>query len=224
MSSLFCKADDGMIGVRGTSMRFWSWKSGTICLESSVESREYMLTYFWGMEHILLGGWKHIFIGGMGRNFWGMNPPWICTPVGRKKQESWIYNQRKWIPKSKNLSEIRKLCSPHRLSSNYCKIIGFWETIDRIPVVQPKQGLVAIPVINVYCSVAINNHNASNLSEHVLQEIVTARVLVVSNIFRRDAIIGQFCQRFQKNRKYVNFSIISLFHINCYFIGKVSPM
>ena len=27
-----------------------------------------------------------------------------------------------------------------------------------------------------------------------------------------------------KNRKYVNFSQIALFHINCYFIGKVSPM
>ena len=27
-----------------------------------------------------------------------------------------------------------------------------------------------------------------------------------------------------KNRKYVNFSKIALFHTNCYFIGKVSPM
>ena len=36
-------------GVRGTSIGVWSWKGGTICLESSAESLEYMLTYFWGM-------------------------------------------------------------------------------------------------------------------------------------------------------------------------------
>ena len=41
-----------------------SWKGGSICLESSAESREYMLTYFWGKgTYFYLGGWKHIFIG-----------------------------------------------------------------------------------------------------------------------------------------------------------------
>ena len=29
-----------------------------------------------------------------------------------------------------------------------------------------------------------------------------------------------FCHHFSKNRKYVNFSKIALFHINCYFRGK----
>ena len=39
--SPFCKGDEGMIeGVIGTSI------CGSICLESSAESREYMLTYF----------------------------------------------------------------------------------------------------------------------------------------------------------------------------------
>ena len=28
--------------------KYRSWKGGSICLESSAESREYMLTYFWG--------------------------------------------------------------------------------------------------------------------------------------------------------------------------------
>ena len=32
------------------------------------------------------------------------------------------------------------------------------------------------------------------------------------------------CHHFSKNRKYVNFSKIALFPINCYFIGYVSPM
>ena len=41
-----------------------SWKGGIICLESSAESREYMLTYFWGKGNIfLLGGWVEIFGG-----------------------------------------------------------------------------------------------------------------------------------------------------------------
>ena len=30
--------------VPGTSIGVWSWKGGSICLESSAESREYMLT------------------------------------------------------------------------------------------------------------------------------------------------------------------------------------
>ena len=38
-----------------------SWKGGSICLESSAESREYMFTHIF-----FLGGWKHIFIGGGG--------------------------------------------------------------------------------------------------------------------------------------------------------------
>ena len=49
-----------------------SWKGGIICLESSAESRDYMLTYFWekgtyfywGDGSIyLLGGWVEIFGG-----------------------------------------------------------------------------------------------------------------------------------------------------------------
>ena len=47
-------------------------QGGTICLESSAESREYILTYFWGMgtyfywgdgSIYLLGGWVEIFGG-----------------------------------------------------------------------------------------------------------------------------------------------------------------
>ena len=62
-------------GVRGTSIGVWSWKGGTICLESSAESREYMLTYFWGMgtyfywgdgSIYLLAGWVENFGGGGG--------------------------------------------------------------------------------------------------------------------------------------------------------------
>ena len=49
---------------------------GPIYLESSAESREYMLTCFLGNGNIfLLRGWNNKFIGGMGRNLWGMNPP-----------------------------------------------------------------------------------------------------------------------------------------------------
>ena len=33
-----------------------NWKGGSICLESSAESREYMLTYFWEWEHIFIVG------------------------------------------------------------------------------------------------------------------------------------------------------------------------
>ena len=36
-------------GVRGTSIWYSSWKGGSICQEYSAESREYMLTYFWGL-------------------------------------------------------------------------------------------------------------------------------------------------------------------------------
>ena len=57
-----------------------SWKGDSIYLESSAGSREYMLIYFWEMGTYFIWGWKHIFNGGMGRNLWGMNPPWICTP------------------------------------------------------------------------------------------------------------------------------------------------
>ena len=63
-----------------------------------------------------------------------------------------------------------------------------------------------------------------NSTEHVLQEIVTARVLVVSNIFRRACNIWPVLSPLSKNRKYVNFSKIALFQINCYFIDKVIPM
>ena len=60
-------------GVRGTRHKYRSWKGGSIFLESSAESREYMLTYFWekgtyfywGDGSIyLLGGWVEIFGGG----------------------------------------------------------------------------------------------------------------------------------------------------------------
>ena len=33
-----------------------SWKGGSICLQSSAESREYILTYFGEREHIFIGG------------------------------------------------------------------------------------------------------------------------------------------------------------------------
>ena len=33
---------------RSKSYKYRSWKGGIICLESIAESREYMLTYFWG--------------------------------------------------------------------------------------------------------------------------------------------------------------------------------
>ena len=51
-----------------------NYKGGSICLESSAESREHMLTYFWGMgtyfywgdgSIYLLGRWVEIFGGGM---------------------------------------------------------------------------------------------------------------------------------------------------------------
>ena len=53
--------------------KYSSWKGGSICLESSAESHEYMLIYFWGMGTYffwwdgninLLGGWVEIFGGG----------------------------------------------------------------------------------------------------------------------------------------------------------------
>ena len=59
-------------GVRGTSIRAGRVVTGNMCLESSAESREYMLTYFrgmgtyfyWGDGSIyLLGGWVEIFGG-----------------------------------------------------------------------------------------------------------------------------------------------------------------
>ena len=52
--------------------KYMIWKGGSICLESSAESREYMLTYFWGMgtycywgdgSIYLLRGWVEIFGG-----------------------------------------------------------------------------------------------------------------------------------------------------------------
>ena len=70
-------------GVRGTSIGI---ESVVACLESNAESREYMLTYFWGKgtyfyrgdgSIYLLGGWVEIF-GGMNTPI--PQPPWICTP------------------------------------------------------------------------------------------------------------------------------------------------
>ena len=67
-----CKGDEGMIeGVRGTST-YRSWKGGSICLESSAEPREYMLTYFlgkgtyfyWGDGSIYLLGGRVEILGG----------------------------------------------------------------------------------------------------------------------------------------------------------------
>ena len=58
---------------------------GTICLESSAESREYMLTYFWGMEtYFYWGNGSIIYLLGDGSNFeifggWIPHPPWICS-------------------------------------------------------------------------------------------------------------------------------------------------
>ena len=51
-------------GVRGTSIRAGRVVTGSMCLESSAESREYMLTYFrgmgtyfyWGMEAYIYWG------------------------------------------------------------------------------------------------------------------------------------------------------------------------
>ena len=66
-------------GARAKRYKYRSWKVGSISIEFSAESREYMLTNFWGMgtyiywgdgSIYLLGGWKHIFIGGMGQNLW----------------------------------------------------------------------------------------------------------------------------------------------------------
>ena len=50
------------------------------------------------------------------------------------------------------------------------------------------------------------------------------------SIFAEKILISCFVTKtgnmlfFPKNRKYVIFPKIALFHINCYFIGKVSPM
>ena len=62
---------------RSKRYKYRSWKGGSICLESCAESREYMLTYFWGMgtyfywgdgNIYLLGGWVEILGGGGGMN------------------------------------------------------------------------------------------------------------------------------------------------------------
>ena len=55
-----------------------SWKGGSICLESSAESREYMLTYFWGMGTYFYWGDVSKSLGG-GDEY--PPSPWICTPV-----------------------------------------------------------------------------------------------------------------------------------------------
>ena len=66
---------------RSKRYKYRIWKGGSICLESSAESREYMLTYLFGeWEYIFVGGWKHIFIGGDGSKSLGGASPWICTP------------------------------------------------------------------------------------------------------------------------------------------------
>ena len=63
-------------GVRGTSIGVGRVVAmSSICLESSAKSCEYMLTYFWGKGHILLGGGVEIFAGDE-----YPHPPWICTP------------------------------------------------------------------------------------------------------------------------------------------------
>ena len=59
--------------------KYTSWKGagGSICLESSAESREYISAYFWGMGYIFIGGMEAYIYWGMGRNLWGggVNPP-----------------------------------------------------------------------------------------------------------------------------------------------------
>ena len=64
-----------MYNRRSERYKYRSWKGGSICLESSAESREYLLIYFSGMGTNFYWGWKHISIGGMGRNFlWDESP------------------------------------------------------------------------------------------------------------------------------------------------------
>ena len=64
--------------------KYRSWKGGSISLESSAESRDYMLTYFWRMGKYFYWGDGSIFLlGGLIEIFGGMNTPhplWICTP------------------------------------------------------------------------------------------------------------------------------------------------
>ena len=84
-------------GVRGTSIYNRSCKGGSICLESSAESREYMLTYFWGMGTYFYWGMEAYIYWGDGSKSLGdeyPHPSWICTPDYRplikriKKHES----------------------------------------------------------------------------------------------------------------------------------------
>ena len=66
---------------RSKRYKYSSWKGGNICLESSAESREYVLTYFWGMGTYFYWGNGNIYLlGGMGREIFGG----ICTPVSSK--------------------------------------------------------------------------------------------------------------------------------------------
>ena len=78
------QGDEGMIeGVRGTSIYNRSCKGGSICLESSAESREYMLTYFWGMGTYFYWGMEAYIYWGDGSKSLGdeyPHPSWICTP------------------------------------------------------------------------------------------------------------------------------------------------
>ena len=68
--------------VIGASIGVWSWKGGSICLESSAESREYMLTYFWGMGAYFYWGMEAYFYWGDGSKYLGVQiPTWICTSV-----------------------------------------------------------------------------------------------------------------------------------------------
>ena len=48
-----------------------SWKGGSICLESSAESREYMLTCFWGMGTYFYWGMEAYIYWGNGSKFLG---------------------------------------------------------------------------------------------------------------------------------------------------------
>ena len=67
--------------------KYSSWKGGSICLESSAESREYMLTYFWGKGTYFywgdgsISGKKWLKNQNMNRMRWSLN---LFTKVAQR--------------------------------------------------------------------------------------------------------------------------------------------
>ena len=98
---------------RSKRYKYRSWKGGSICLEFSAESREYVLTYFWRMGTYFY--WEDVSIYSFGR--WveifrdespPPPPPWICTLASKICLNIIILHEN--MPKLYYLSKCRLYC------------------------------------------------------------------------------------------------------------------